>query len=341
MKKIRKKRSTSSIWILSSMGFIFISCMGLFLLYSPSLKFSDWIITTAMTTRSHQYLATLFYSNSKINEVMNRNTVIENNTSSNPNLIQEKTVSYEDEFDQAILENDEETPYKLIPIEENGYKGFLVAIYDPSKVQLGITRYLNNRGELLPTMAANYNALVAINASGFSDPDGIGDGGMPVGGIVQNRILVWNSIRPYSSGGVIGFNKENKLILTKDKMKDAIQTYELRDAMEFGPFLIVDGVPSTIQGNGGWGTAPRTVIGQRKDGIVLFLVIDGRRPGYSMGAEMADLTAIMTRYKAFNAANLDGGSSSCMFIEDQIVNRPTGRRNNGLRHLPNMWYIAK
>ncbi len=52
--------------------------------------------------------------------------------------------------------------------------------------------------------------------------------------------------------------------------------FGIRDAVEFGPFLIVNGKSSFINGNGGYGVHPRTAIAQRKDGIVLFLVIDGR-----------------------------------------------------------------
>ena len=95
----------------------------------------------------------------------------------------------------------------------------------------------------------------------------------------------------------------------------------IRDAVTFGPFLIVNGKASFIKGNGGWGQAPRTAIGQRKDGIVLLLVIDGRtltRPG----ADMGDLTEIMQNYGAYNAANLDGGTSSVMVYNNKIINDP-------------------
>ena len=95
----------------------------------------------------------------------------------------------------------------------------------------------------------------------------------------------------------------------------------VRDAVEFGPFLIVNGKASSVLGNGGWGIAPRTAIGQRRDGIVLMLVINGRL-ATSLGADMIDLTDIMERYGAYNAANLDGGTSSVLVVGDTIVNDP-------------------
>ena len=96
---------------------------------------------------------------------------------------------------------------------------------------------------------------------------------------------------------------------------------KVRDAVTFAPFLIVNGKSSEILGNGGWGTAPRTVIGQRKDGIILFLVLDGRTVK-KPGADMDDLIEIMENYGAYNAANLDGGTSSVMYANGRIINDP-------------------
>ena len=95
----------------------------------------------------------------------------------------------------------------------------------------------------------------------------------------------------------------------------------IRDAVTFGPFLIVNGKASEVLGNGGWGTAPRTAIAQRQDGIVLFLVIDGRT-ATKPGADMDDLIEILQNYGAYNAANLDGGTSSVLVVDNVIVNDP-------------------
>ena len=95
----------------------------------------------------------------------------------------------------------------------------------------------------------------------------------------------------------------------------------IRDAVTFGPFLIVNGKASEVLGNGGWGTAPRTAIAQRKDGIVLFLVLNGRTVS-KPGADMDDLIEVLERYGAYNAANLDGGTSSVLVVNDTIVNDP-------------------
>ena len=135
----------------------------------------------------------------------------------------------------------------------------------------------------------------------------------------------------------MGFDKENRFILGKMSKEEALKM-NLRDAIEFGPFLIVNGKRSFVKGNGGWGIAPRSVIGQREDGIVLFLVINGRIPT-SIGADMNDLCDIMEDYGAINAANLDGGASSELIINNKIINKPVAGGKDGLRYQPVFWVV--
>lgn len=296
----------------------------LFLLYGPFPNFREWLITSAMTTMNHQYLATWFYSDETINEVMDKHKVIETEETTNPDLIiaqpQEEIIEYENEYERAVLEKDYEgQPYKIIDIKGKGYTGYLAVVYDASKVSVVTTKNLGTSGQYLVKMAEQNKALLAINGGGFVDENYSSTGGTPMGITISNGKIVTSS--SYSgSGGIIGFTKENKLVLGKMTAKQAVNM-GIRDAVSFGPFLIVNGEASFIKGNGGWGTAPRTAIGQRKDGIVLMLVIDGRtvsRPG----ADMKDLTEIMLNYGAYNAANLDGGTSSAMVVNNKLINDP-------------------
>ena len=112
----------------------------------------------------------------------------------------------------------------------------------------------------------------------------------------------------------------------------------IRDAISFSPFLIVNGKAAFVKGSGGWGIAPRTAIGQRQDGIVLFLVIDGRQ-AHSIGADMVDLTEIMQRYGAYNAANVDGGSSSTLIENYELITKPTAAGKDNMRWIPNAWIV--
>ncbi len=68
----------------------------------------------------------------------------------------------------------------------------------------------------------------------------------------------------------------------------------------------------------GDGVNPRTAIGQRADGAILLLVINGRQID-SLGATYDDLIDIMLEYGAVNASNLDGGSSSLMIHNGEYI----------------------
>ncbi len=292
----------------------------LILLYGPNDKFRNWLIPTAMTTMTHQYFATWFYSKQEIEEVLASNQIIEIEEDTDLNLINIGSSSpnhiYANEYEKEILERNETDVYKIIPITEDKYTGYLVAIYDPSRVGVALTKYLNNKGQYVTDMAAEENALLAINGGGFIDPGYSSNGGTPHGIVFKNGNLISNQAYN-SAGGLIGFTNDNILILGKMSANEAINK-GVRDAVTFGPFLIVNGKKSFIKGNGGWGTAPRTAIGQRPDGVVLFLVVDGRKLG-KPGADMVDLTEIMSRYGAYNAANLDGGTSSVLVFPEEVA----------------------
>ena len=93
----------------------------------------------------------------------------------------------------------------------------------------------------------------------------------------------------------------------------------VRDAVSFGPALIINGTPCNSGGSLSGGFNPRTAIGQRSDGAMLMLVINGRSIG-SLGATLDDLVSVMLDYGAVNASNLDGGASSLMMYDGGTMN---------------------
>ena len=311
VKKQTGKKILFVLIILAILG----TTTGGFLLYGPWSGFRDWLITTAMTTMRHQYFATWFYDDDTIQDALNKNKVQETDEITDidkivVNKTEEPKKEYENEYERAVLEKDPENEdYKIIEIEGKGYSGYLAVIYDPSRIRTVYTKKLGTSGQYLTQMAKDNDALIAINGGGFDDPNFNSNGANPLGITISNgKVVTSKSYR--GSGGLIGFTEDDKLVLGKMTVKQA-QEMKVRDAVTFGPFLIVNGKSSEVFGNGGWGTAPRTAIGQRKDGIVLFLVIDGRTVT-KPGADMNDLIEIMENYGAYNAANLDGGTSSVL-----------------------------
>ena len=316
--KDTKKRDNIFMIILSIGDVIAITV--LFLLYGPYNGFRDWLVTTAMGTMNHQYLATTFYNMDRIEEILSHHSTVEPDFDTDTSLITADENEYIDDYDREILDRNKNDAYKIIEIDEDGYSGYLAAVYDPSKIKVTYSKNLGVTGEYLVDMAKREGAVLAINGGGFVDIEGKSNGGQALGTVISNGKIVSNYGRSHYGGGIVGFTNDNKLYLGRISANEAI-AMGIRDAVEFGPFLIVNGKSSFINGNGGYGVHPRTAIAQRKDGIVLFLVIDGRSLK-SKGADMNDLVKILLRYHAYNASNLDGGNSSVMVVNDKIINHP-------------------
>ncbi len=330
--KIKLKPKVKKIFKYIYLFFMVIYTVGcitvLFLLYGPVNDFRDWLVTTAMQTKDHKYLCTWFYNQDEIDEVFSRNYIEEPKESTNEDLIEvEKPatneVKYKNEYEKAILTKEAGNDlYKIIRFKVNGCNAYLAAIYDPSKVHVTTTDRVGVRGQYVTTMAKREGAKVAINGAGFYDPGYSSSGGCPKGiTIVNSKIVTNNEYGRHSSGGLIGLTKENKLVLLKNVTASNALKMGIRDAVSWGPFLIVNGKAAYTSGNGGWGYAARTAIGQRADGIILMLVVDSNY-NRTKGADMVNMTKIMQQYGAINAANLDGGTSSVMVVNGTLISHP-------------------
>ena len=302
-------------------------------------EFKALWIPTAMTTMTHKYLAYTLYDEDTVNKVMSENYIEQNTDEVNLDDVvigdTTKKTHFTSKYEEDLYtRNPGNDVYKIIRLEEKKFKGYLTVIYDPADVDLAIPQKLGKAGESVNTLCKKNGGLVGINGGGFEDLDGWGNGSIPYGAIINNGELVWT--HSGGSGQLIGFTKDHKLWLTNDDPATAISK-GMVDAVEFGPNLIVNGKVSKIHGDGGWGTAPRSVIAQRRDGIVLFLIIEGRLPGYSIGATMNDVIEMLLRYGAYNAANLDGGASSTMSVNGKLYNKPSAGGEYGGRTVSNAW----
>ena len=290
----------------------------LFLLYGPYDNFRTWLISTAMSTMNHQYLCKWFYNDKEIDKVINSNYIVEVNEETDTDLIDMKTEKYDNEYEEKILKRDKDDKYKIIELKVNGQKAYLAAIYDPALVKVAVTKNLGRQGQYVTKMAEDNKALLAVNGGGFYDPGNNSTGGMPTGVTISNgKIKTDNNYSSYTqSGGLIGMTNDNKLVLIKKATARKALNMGVRDGVSWGPFLIINGKKSFIKGNGGWGYAARTAIGQRSDGIILLLVVNSNS-SRTKGADMVDLTNIMYNYGAINAANLDGGTSTVMVLPNK------------------------
>ena len=128
-----------------------------------------------------------------------------------------------------------------------------------------------------------YNATAVVNGGEFLDTNGVGKGGQPLGIVIKDGQFRYGNESSVVS--IIAFDDQNHLLVGRMSGKEAMEKH-VRDAVSYGPALIVNGEPLEVSGAGG-GLNPRTAIGQRADGAILLLVIDGRQT-HSLGASFKD-----------------------------------------------------
>ncbi len=119
------------------------------------------------------------------------------------------------------------------------------------------------------------------------------------------------------------------------------------NTLSFGPALLEDGkvvdgiedveIDTNIGNHSIQGDQPRTAVGVIDENHLVFVVVDGRSPGYSAGVTMTELAEIMQSLGATTAYNLDGGGSATMYYDGKVVNQPS---NNGERGTSDILYIA-
>ena len=190
-------------------------------------------------------------------------------------------------------------------------------------------------GTKLSEICKKHNAIAGINAGGFTDPNGGGMGHQlcePT--IIDKKLLYGNRSQKMS---LIALTERGELVLGKYTYQEAMDI-GIQSGLQFGPFIIVNGHNQIQKANAG-GLHPRMAIGQRKDGTMIFVCVDGRQPGYSIGATQLELQNIFEKYGAYNAANLDGGSSATMYYDGKVINKTS--TPIGERYLPNAIIVEK
>lgn len=376
-----KKRITVAIVAIITITAVYITAV-----YSSIPFIEKWrtiYIETAMSTMTHQWLATAFIPPSVIDEVMQKNEEMQQETLIDENIVQKpwhtdiwigyptgltdeqiaerefrslyteidfQTLPDDIEYSDLYLNEEQCEGIKtingdsvytidtingivIIKLSGDGYVGKLAIIKDPSQVSLAKTN-MSYQGQHVVDIMNTHDAIMAINASGFVDPNGKGNGGTPVGLVISNGVMDSKPVQ-YGYWFSVGFDKEDNL-----RIGTKIDTSEFRDAVQFKPALIIDG-EKKVNGSAGWGIQPRSVIAQTADKQVMFLAIDGRRPGYSIGITVGECADILLKYGAIQAINLDGGASTALAYNGETINRPSSSYSGKGRWCPNAWIVAK
>ena len=261
--------------------------------------------------------------------------------------------------DGALTDSDEWANYPDgIRIEEykgETYNAHIMIIRDPAQIYMATSTdgafSMNTPGTRIHNEIADEGAIAAINAGAFND-DGSANsyvGSIPAGLLMVNGEVKSNQFHDLvPEEGFAGFTYDNILVVAKSMTAEKAKELGIRDGCEFGPVLIMNGTVNQEAYNANSGYNPRTAIGQRADGAVIFLCIDGRQAS-SLGGTYRDVIDIMVEYGAVNACNMDGGSSSVMMYLDSqgrygeageyVMINSYSLLQSEPRRMPNFWMV--
>ncbi len=284
------------------------------------------IVTTLLETGQLKFVVSLFLSPEEIQEVVNENSMEEITDTVNSALISISTA--EDKAEDAGGGEDIE----ISKVEGGNYTATVMKVKDPSRISLATIYPWRDEGVNLHELVNDSGAVAGINGGLYDSNNNTG--GRPYGVVVANGEIQLNQPQSFPGLVLIGFTEDNILQIidvdemTADQVEALIKDNKIRDAVTFQEEssdknnhfvqLIINGKSRGMNGVGS-GLNPRTAIGQCADGSVLMVVTDGRGKSGHLGASASDLIEIMEEYGAVNAANLDGGSSSCMYYEGEYL----------------------
>ena len=244
---------------------------------------------------------------------------------------------------------------RIDTVEGDTFTAYIMIIKDPSRVYMGLSTY-NGFSTAIPGKRLNVamedeGAAAGVNAGAFNDNGTVSKtvGSAPLGLVMSKGSCAWSTGKQPDLEGFAGFNTDDILVVSqKNLTKEQAAELNIRDGCCFGPALIINGETNMSAYNSASGWNPRTAVGQRSDGAVLFVCADGRQVG-SMGATYADIIDIMVEYGAVNACNMDGGSSTIMMYRDtngrygeagQVVTvNNYSLLQSEPRRMPNFWMV--
>lgn len=333
MKKKKKKKSGSGFvrfidrvfgLVLATVivGGIFGLALEWILVKGPSPALRDSFVMTMAWTRRFDFIPNIFLTTEETDKIFQEHWSINNTEETDTSLI---TVKARDDAnaeqgpqtdDYGLIDEDGDGII-IVDVKKKGFVGKMMVILDPSRVFVGKPEVYGGYGMTLDALAARYDALGGVNGGGFYDPEGGGTGGFPDGLTIADGEVFneGNSTRTFC-----GFDKDN-ILHVGDLSSKAAKELGIRDGVSFGPALIVNGI-GEYGNHMESGINPRTAVGQRADGAVLLLAIDGRQV-HSIGASFGDARDVMLDFGAVNACNMDGGSSTVMYYNGEYINSPS------------------
>lgn len=194
-----------------------------------------------------------------------------------------------------------------------------------------------NITELTSQIAADNGAILAVNGDyyGFRD----------TGIVIRNGVVYRDE--PARAGLVFFTDGTVEVYDETATSAEELLAAGAWNTLSFGPAIVEDGavvdgietqeVDTNFGNHSIQGDQPRTAVGVIDENHLVFVVVDGRQEGYSAGVTLTELADIMTGLGATTAYNLDGGGSSTMYFNGEVVNQPS---NGGERGTSDILYVA-
>lgn len=315
------------------------ACLALefILVKGPSPALRNLFVMTMHETRRFDFISNVFLTEDEVTSIIlsNLKTI---DGQSDSSLI---SIGYteegapqvdEDGRDAYGLVDEDGDGIIYVDVKGPGYVGYMIVILDPTRVFLGMPDGYGPgyMGKSLEELVQKYDALGGINGGGFIDEGGGGLGGDPQGLTIVNGEYFGMD---YYYNQFIGIDSKGIMHAGIYSFWDAMDD-DIQHGVTFSPLLIVNGEPADLTSITS-GVNPRSAIGQRADGAIVMLAIDGRQV-HSMGATYQDVVDLLLGYGVVNAINLDGGSSSSLYYNGQYINKCSSASGFS-RYLPNAW----
>ena len=313
-------------------GIMFVLAKG------PSPTARDIFVLSVRETSAVGFLANLFFTDEEIAQIEAGGNTTEFEDIDTSLIVIPKPTQPDDpqqgpKPDAWGLVDEDGDGIIIDPVKGEGFSGYMMVVQDPSRVIMASKpEAFGHRGYTVAQMVEEFDAVAGINAGGFYDPNGQGNGSIPDTMVIYDGQIYYPEFG--SAAGFVGIDSNYIMHVGRFTAAQA-KDKNIQYGVGFGPVLIANGEAVS---NAASGVNPRTGIGQRSDGAILMLVIDGRQVS-SLGATYQDMTEIFFSYGAVNACNLDGGSSSMMWYQGGYINNCASVV--GIRPVPTTFLVLK
>ena len=333
------------MFALKIMAFLltFVAAVAATLMISLNMICSDrfpsaqqMFVTTILETGQLKFLASWFLSPEEIQTIVDQNSMKELNAEVDTGLIQiggsSGVLDFQTGMEGGNQSQTDQADIEITEVAGATFTGTMMIVKDPSRVSLASIYPWREIGVTLDQLVKDNGAVAGINGGLYDSTNNTG--GKPYGVLVSNGEIQYNKPEEWPGLVLISFTEDHILqiidisrmnaaevekLVAERKIRDAVTFQEeASDANNHFVQLIINGEKREMNGMGS-GLNPRTAIGQRADGTVLMFVTDGRGKSGHLGASAGDLISVMEEFGAVNAANLDGGSSSCMYYNGEYL----------------------